>query len=95
MTLLADICASLRDEGRSAELYELLLPYEAANVVIGFAASCDGPVARLLARLAAVIRKPSESARHFERALEMAERLRAPLLKARIEANRVQAVGDA
>jgi predicted ATPase/DNA-binding SARP family transcriptional activator len=95
MTLLADGYSSLRDSGRSGELYRLLLPYEAANIVIGFAASCDGPVARLLGRLAAVTGKPSEAAGHFERALEMAERLRAPLLKARIEANRAQAAGDA
>jgi DNA-binding SARP family transcriptional activator/tetratricopeptide (TPR) repeat protein len=95
MTLLADLHASLRDRDRSVELYELLLPYEAANVVIGFAASCDGPVARLLGRLAAVVGKPAEAARHFDRALEMGERLRAPLIVGRIEANRAQALGDA
>jgi tetratricopeptide (TPR) repeat protein len=95
MTLLADVYASLGDSGRSVELYELLLPYEAVNVVIGFAASCDGPVARVLGRLAAVIGKPSEAAGHFDRALEMAERLRAPLLKARIEVNRAEAAGGA
>jgi predicted ATPase len=95
MSLLADVHASLRDTGRSSELYELLLPYEAANIVIGFAASCDGPVSRLLGRLAAVTGRPDEATRHFERALEMAERLRAPLLKARIEANWAEATGDA
>jgi hypothetical protein len=94
-SLLADVYASLRDTGRSSELYELLLPYEASNIVIGFAASCDGPVSRLLGRLAAVTERPHEAARHFERALAMAERLRAPLLKARIEANRAEATGDA
>jgi DNA-binding SARP family transcriptional activator/tetratricopeptide (TPR) repeat protein len=94
-TLLADVYASLRDADRSTALYELLLPYEAANVVIGFAASCDGPVARLLGRLAAVIGELSEAARHFERALDMAERLQAPRLKARIEANQAEAVGGA
>jgi DNA-binding SARP family transcriptional activator/tetratricopeptide (TPR) repeat protein len=96
MSLLADVHASLRDSERSAELYKLLLPYEAANIVIGFAASCDGPVARLLGRLAAVIGLPQDAERQFGRALEMTDRLRAPLLKARIEANRTQGlVGDA
>jgi DNA-binding SARP family transcriptional activator len=83
MTLLADAYADLGDAERAAEVYEMLLPYEATNVVIGFAAACDGPAARLLGRLAAVIGRPYEQ--HFERALAMTERLQAPLLRARVE----------
>lgn len=92
-TLLGDVYADLGDPEPAGELYELLLPYESVNVVIGFAAACEGPAARILGRLAAVTGRPFEQ--HFERALALAERLEAPLLAARIERNRAQALGDA
>jgi DNA-binding SARP family transcriptional activator len=93
MTLLADAWADLGDAERAGELYELMLPYETANVVIGFAAGCEGPAARPLGRLAAVAGRPYEG--HFERARALAEQLKAPLLAARIERDRARAVGDA
>ena len=92
MTVLADVIADLRDVDRAGELHERLLPYESVNVVIGFAAACEGPVARALGRLAAVTGRASEA--HFERALEMADRLQAPLIAARIQRDRAQALGD-
>jgi DNA-binding SARP family transcriptional activator len=92
--LLGDVFAELGDAGRAEELYELLLPYESANIVIGFGVACEGPVARLLGRLAALTGRPFEH--HFARALDLAERLQAPLLKERIERNSAQARrGDA
>jgi hypothetical protein len=93
MTVLADVIADVGDADRAGELYELLLPHEAVNVVIGFAAACDGPVARALGRLAAVTGRGS--AQHFERALEIADRLGAPLLLSRIRRDRAHALGDA
>lgn len=89
MGLLADVYAELGDVERAEELYELLLPYESANVVIGFAVACEGPLARPLGRLAAVIGRPYEP--HFERALGLAERLSWPRLAGRIERDRAQA----
>jgi predicted ATPase/DNA-binding SARP family transcriptional activator len=91
MTLLADVYADLGDVPRARELYELLLAYEDINVVIGFAAACEGPAARALGRLAALIGRQAQAARHFERALTMTEGLSAPLLKARVERDRAQA----
>jgi tetratricopeptide (TPR) repeat protein len=93
MSLLADVYADLGDDTRGGELYELLLPYQSVSVVIGFAAACEGPIARVLGRLAAVIGRPQAADGHFQRALEMAERLRAPLLKARTEADMARARG--
>ena len=93
MTVLADLVADLGDGDRAGELYERLLPYEGANVVIGFAAACEGPAARPLGRLAAATGRPYE--RHFERALEMADRLQAPLLAAQIQRDLAHAAGDA
>ena len=93
MTVLADVMADLGDADRAGELYQLLLPYEGANVVIGFAAACEGPAARPLGRLAAATGRPYE--RHFERALEMTDRLQAPLLAARIQRDLAHALGDA
>jgi DNA-binding SARP family transcriptional activator len=93
MTVFADVIADLGDAERAAELYELLLPYEATNVVIGFAAACEGPAARPIARLAAVSGRPYE--RHFDHALEMAERLQAPLIAARVQRDRAQTLGNA
>jgi tetratricopeptide (TPR) repeat protein len=93
MSLLGDVCADLGDTGRAREIYELLLPYESTNIVIGFAAACEGPAARVLGRLAALTDGPAES--HFDRARELAERLKAPLLVARVERDRAQALGGA
>ena len=95
MSLLGDVYADLGDTARATQLYELLLPYEANNVVIGFAAACEGPVARVLGRLAAVIGRPQDATRHFERAVELAERLGAPLLKARVERGTARAFSGA
>jgi hypothetical protein len=40
MTLLAEICAALGDEGSAPMLYELLAPYGDRCVVVGFASVC-------------------------------------------------------
>ena len=55
ITLLAEGAAELGDRERSRQLYELLLPYGAGNVVIGLAAVCLGAAARILGRLAATV----------------------------------------
>jgi DNA-binding SARP family transcriptional activator len=93
MALLADVYAELGEAEQAARLYELLLPFETANVVIGLGAACEGPAARLLGRLAAVTGRPDAAAAHFERALQRAERLRAPVYTARTQLDYAQAFG--
>jgi tetratricopeptide (TPR) repeat protein len=89
-TLLADLYADMREAERAAELYEVLMPFESANVVVGFAAACEGPVSRLLGRLAAVTGRPCQQ--HFEQALDQAERLMAPAFVARTQLDYAEAL---
>jgi tetratricopeptide (TPR) repeat protein len=79
MTQLAELCSALGDASRSAQLYDLLLPFNDVNVVIGIGALCEGSAARYLGLLAACTGARLEAATHFERALAANEALRAPL----------------
>ncbi len=75
ITLLTDVAAALGDGERAAVLYELLVPYERQNVVIGLAAVCLGAASRYLGKLAATMGRERDAARHFEHALSANERL--------------------
>jgi len=44
MTLLAEICAALGDEGPAPMLYDLLTPYSDRCVVVGFASACRSSI---------------------------------------------------
>jgi hypothetical protein len=79
ITLVADVCVALEDATRAALLYELLSPYAAANVMIGFAAVCLGPAARFLGKLSAAAGREDEAREHFERALGASVALKAPV----------------
>ena len=68
---LAEVCAFLGDKSRAATLYQLLLPYDGLNMVVGFMAVCYGAVARYLGLLAATQGHNEETAVHFEAALQM------------------------
>jgi tetratricopeptide (TPR) repeat protein len=72
---LTEVTASLGEVEPAAELYDLLAPFETRNVVVGWAATCLGSAARLLAMLATVLDREDEARRHFERALSMNERM--------------------
>lgn len=66
----ADACAQLGDSGRAERLYELLLPFESRNLVLGRVASISiGSAARYLGMLAATMSRFDGAAGHFERAL--------------------------
>jgi ATP/maltotriose-dependent transcriptional regulator MalT len=67
--LLADICAMLGDADRAARLYPLLAPYAGRLVLSITAGVCRGAVDRYLGRLAAMLGRRDEAARHFEAAL--------------------------
>jgi len=75
MAVLAQVCASLRDERRAAKLYELLLPFAGRTITVGSAAVFYGPVSRHLGLLAATLSRWEEAARHFEESLEMNEKM--------------------
>lgn len=76
-TLLADAIVELGDTARARQLYELMLPYRGANVVIGLAAVCLGSTARYLGRLALTMGDRAAAREHLERALRANEALEA------------------
>lgn len=94
MTLLSDVCADLGDARRAELLYAKLEAYADVNVVIGFAAVCLGSAASFLGKLAATMGRYEEAARHFERALEANQELRAPACLARTQVDYARALGD-
>jgi class 3 adenylate cyclase/tetratricopeptide (TPR) repeat protein len=77
MTYLVDVCTFLRDQARSATLYQLLLPHAGRNVVVGSGVACYGALSRYLGALANTLALWNESERHFEEALAMNARMEA------------------
>ena len=75
MIRLADTCYWLEDSERAAVLERMLEPYSGQVVVVGRAASCQGPVDLYLGRLAVVQGHHDEAIRRFEAAIELAERI--------------------
>jgi hypothetical protein len=58
ISILAEVCACLRDRLHAVTLYDLLLPYATHNAVIGGdAVGCHGAVARLLGLLATTLQR--------------------------------------
>lgn len=70
MTLLTDVCWSLRQLDRASRLYDKLLPYADRNAV-GYPEIAIGTVARPLGVLAAMTGRWEDAVRHFTRAVEM------------------------
>ena len=66
--VLAEVCASIEDMRRAAELYRLLLPYRRRHVVVGMA-SCFGSCERYLGLLASAQQQWDVAEEHFEAAL--------------------------
>jgi hypothetical protein len=79
MAYLADICVYLKDKDRAARLYQMLLPYDGLNVVIGFYVVCYGAVSRYLGTLAALLENWDDAVHHFEDALTMNLRMETPV----------------
>ncbi|MGI9184091.1 MAG: ATP-binding protein [Solirubrobacteraceae bacterium] len=79
VTLLADAAVALRDGERARLLYELLLPQQRTNVVVGLAAVCLGCTARYLGRLALTMGDRAGARAHLELAQRSNEALRAPI----------------
>jgi tetratricopeptide (TPR) repeat protein len=70
---LTEVAARLGEVEHAAQLYDLLAPFADRNVVVGWAATCLGSAARLLAMLAAVLDRRDDAERYFERAIAMNE----------------------
>jgi len=75
LSLLAEICACLRDTKRAQQLYRLLEPYATHCVVAPTATASNGAVSRHLGLLAATMERWGEAERHFEAALDMNARM--------------------
>ncbi len=77
LVLVADTCVHLRDVPRAERLYQRLLPYEGRVAVARPLIVVTAPVAARLGTLATLLGRYDEAERHFARALEVAERMRA------------------
>jgi class 3 adenylate cyclase/tetratricopeptide (TPR) repeat protein len=73
LSYLADVCIFLGDTTRAAILYNMLLPYEAINILIGSGSACYGSASRYLGALATIMGRWDRAERHFEAALAMNE----------------------
>lgn len=69
LVYLAEACAWLGDAARAAQLYELLRPYGGHGIVFGSHVASFGSADRVLGMLAATMRRHSEAAAYFERAI--------------------------
>ncbi len=95
ITLLTDVCAGLGDTARAELLYQRLLPYAEANVVIGLAAVCLGSAAGFLGKLAATSGRDGAAAAHFEHALDANAALKAPVCLAHTQLDYARLLGRA
>lgn len=77
MTYLVDVCTFLADRARAERLYQILLPFDGANVVVGSGIACCGALSRYLGALAGTFERWDDAARHFEDALAMNARMEA------------------
>ena len=93
ITLLADVATALDDTERALEVYELLLPFGQANVVIGLGAVCLGPTARYLGRLALTMGRRTDALEHLRNAIKANIALGAPVHLAHTQLDYAYALG--
>jgi len=93
VTLLADSCTELGDAERAAQLYELLLPHGASNVVIGLGAVCLGSAARYLGRLASAMGRRTTALEHLRSALDANAAIKAPVALAHTQLDYARVLG--
>ena len=74
MSLLAETATQLGDSSRAGAVYERLLPY-AELMGVCYPEISTGPVARYLGILAATAERWEDAECHFERALDLSERI--------------------
>jgi len=74
----ANLCVFVGDAKRALPLYDAMLPYERQHGIVSYGMSSYGPIARHLGALAMLMRDKDAARRHFERSLDMAERMPSP-----------------
>jgi DNA-binding SARP family transcriptional activator len=74
LSVLADVCAYLRDAGSAARLYVLLLPFRRLNALATLEVAV-GAVARPLGVLATTTGRFDDAEAHFQAAIEMERRM--------------------
>jgi tetratricopeptide (TPR) repeat protein len=75
LAFLAHVCVFLGDTCRATQLYALLLPYAACNVVTSAAIAYNEPAAHSLGILAVLLEQWDEAQTHFAAAIAMNTRL--------------------
>jgi predicted ATPase len=82
----AEACIAAERHDLAASVYPLLLPLGHRQLTWGVTTFvCEGPIARQLGLLAAMLGRWTEAERHFDDALERVAALHAPPLRARVE----------
>jgi hypothetical protein len=89
--LRADVAGLIGDRARASLLLETLAPYAERTALFGWIVICAGPVARPLARLAALLGDWTRSGRLFEQAFTGCASLRSPLFDALTRIDRAEA----
>ena len=75
LALLAEVAAFVGDAPRAEELYQLLEPYDGLVIVAGPGATSQGPVARILGKLALVCGQIADAERRLSEALAFCQRM--------------------
>jgi tetratricopeptide (TPR) repeat protein len=75
VAVLAEVCARLGDARRAQLLYDVMLPFEGTNCVVGYAAGCFGAMDRALAVLAVTASRVADAKRHVLAAIELNKRM--------------------
>jgi DNA-binding SARP family transcriptional activator len=84
LALLSELCAMLGDAERARQLYAVLEPFSALNVVVAYC-TVLGPVDGFLALLAETYGDMQRASEHTARALDGVRKLRAPVLAVELE----------
>ena len=77
VSFLAEVCIAVADVARAEELYTAMKEFEGENLMVGLTIGL-GPADRLLGGLAGVLGRDADADRHFEAAIDLAERSEAP-----------------
>jgi tetratricopeptide (TPR) repeat protein len=74
---LAEVCAALQDCDRAESLYELLKSYDNMTITAGVTTVCYGSAGRYLGQLATVLGDWDRAEEHFEKAMEVNQKMHA------------------
>jgi DNA-binding SARP family transcriptional activator len=89
MALLSELCAGLGDVAGAEQLYALLLPHAARNVVVAYC-SFWGPVEGYLARLAATFMDRALAMQHAGAARDRAAAIGAPVIARELQRRQLE-----